>query len=413
MRRNESHSTLINNLLPVTAKLRYGALTIFLTVSWLILAACTPESVIVGFNQSTPTPEATPTSLPTPIRVFQTTIAADGQVVLALPPQVFSFQSSGLSGTIEEIHILPGQVVKQGDLLAQIDDTDLQTALAKAEASLALLQVQIENETAPALAGDLAEAQASMEAAHVELEDLLALPSEEAITQAAADLRLREIEVRQAQEAYDVVAYAEGIGLSPQAAELQRATLNYERAQAIYNEAVKPATAAQIAAARLKVVQAQNRLDKLQAGLRPEARAVNDAKLRETQLQVDEARANLAKAKLYAPWDGVVTQVNAAAGVSTANASVTIAQVEPLRFATSNFSERNLGDIDSGDKATLFLKSYPNVPFPAVIQRIELESTEKDGDTALFTVYFDFNSAEFRVQPGMTGRVEISIEPDR
>ncbi len=30
--------------------------------------------------------------------------------------------------------------------------------------------------------------------------------------------------------------------MSPQAADLQRATLNYERAQAVYNEATKPAT---------------------------------------------------------------------------------------------------------------------------------------------------------------------------
>jgi hypothetical protein len=98
--------------------------------------------------------------------------------------------------------------------------------------------------------------------------------------------------------------------------------------------------------------------------------------------------------------------------MSTANASLTIAQVEPLRFATSNFSERNLADIQVGDKADIFFKAYPNVPFPAVIYRIELESTQKDGDTALFTVYLDFNSGDFEVRPGMTGRVEISIESD-
>ncbi|MCB0153600.1 MAG: HlyD family efflux transporter periplasmic adaptor subunit, partial [Anaerolineae bacterium] len=268
-------------------------------------------------------------------------------------------------------------------------------------------------EAAPALPGDIAEAEASLATAQTELADILSRPSEEAITQAAADLRLREIELRQAQEAYDKVAYAEGIGLSPQAAELQRATLTYERAQATYDEATKPATEAQIATARLKVVQAQNQLDKLKAGLRPEAEAVNQTRLREAQLQVDQAQANLTQAVLYAPWDGEVTEVNAAPGVSTSNASLTLARTTPLRFATSNFSERNLADVQVGDEATIFLKSYPNTPFPAVIQRIELQSTAKDGDTALFTVYFDLNSAEFALRPGMTGRVEISIEPER
>jgi HlyD family secretion protein len=378
----------------------------------LLAAACTANSESFSFGQPTPTPEGTPTPLPTPIKIFQTTIAADGQIVLPLPPQTFSFQSSSLSGTIEEVYVVPGQRVRKGELLARIDDTDLRNALARAEASLASLQAQIANEEAPALPGDIAEAEANLVAAQAELKRLLSLPSEEAMTQAAADLRLREIELRQAQEAYDVVAYAEGIGMSSQAAELQRATLNYERAQATYNEATKPATEAQIATARFNVIQAQNRLEKLQTGPRPEVQAANEARLKETQLQIDEARANLVKAQLFAPWDGEVTAVNASPGMSTSNASITIAQVEPLRFATSNFSERNLADIQVGDKADIFLKAYPNIPFPAIIYRIELESSQKDGDTALFTVYFDFNNGDFEVRSGMTGRVEISIEPE-
>ncbi|HXV42758.1 MAG TPA: biotin/lipoyl-binding protein [Anaerolineae bacterium] len=375
------------------------------------VSACSEGASGFNFGQPTATPAETSTPLPTPITMFQTTISADGQIVLPIPPQTFSFQSSGLSGTLAEVYVAPGQTVKKGDLLAKIDDTDLQNALKRAETSLALLQAQIRNETAPALAGDIAEAQANLASAQAELARLESLPSEEAITQAAADLRLREIELRQAQEAYDQVAYAQNVGMSPQAAELQQATLNYERAQAVYTEATKPATDAQLAAARSSIVQAKNRLDKLQAGVRPEAQAVNEAKLRESQLQVDEAQANLIKAQLLAPWDGVVTAVNAAPGVSIANASITIAQIEPLRFATSNFSERNLADIQPGDEATIFLKTYPNVPLPAIIYRIELESTQKDGDTALYTVYLDFNSGDFEVRPGMTGRVEIAIDP--
>jgi hypothetical protein len=109
----------------------------------------------------------------------------------------------------------------------------------------------------------------------------------------------------------------------------------------------------------------------------------------------------------------MITAINGAPGVATNNASLVIARVEPLRFATTNFSERNLADVSPGDEATIFLKTYSGVPFPAVVYRIELESTQKDGDTALFTVYFDFNSSDFEVRPGMTGRVEIRVEPNR
>lgn len=376
-----------------------------------IISACTVDTAQFGFGQATPTPAATPTPLPTPIKVFQTTISADGEVVLPLPPQELSFPSSGMSGTIEEVYVVPGQAVIQGDPLARIDDTDLRLALRKAEAALALTQAQITSEAAAALPGDVAEARINLEAAQSELQRLLGLPSEEAITQAEADLRLREVELRKAQEAYDAVAFAEGVGMSPQAAELQTATLNYERAKAVYDEATKPASEAELTAAQAKITQAQNVLEKLVSGLRPEAQAINEAKLYEAQLQVEEARLNLAKVELVAPWDGVVTEVNGAPGLSTSNTSITLVQTEPLRFATSNFSERNLKDIAVGDKAVIYLKTYPTVPIPAIIQRIDLESTEKDGDTALFTIYLDFNGGNFEVRPGMTGRVEITIEP--
>src|SRR5262245_46724525 len=238
---------------------------IFLGLTLVILAACTPESAPFGFGQATPTPAESPTPLPTPVRVFQTAISADGEVVLSVPAQNLNLQAAGATGTIAEVYVAPGQAVKAGDPLARIDDAELRRALEKAEAALALTQAQVESEEAPALTGDITEAQTGLEAAQAELVRLQGLPSEEAMTQAAADLRLNEIELRKAQEAYDAVAYAEGVGMSPQAAELQKATLNYERAQAVYQEASQPASEAELAAARSKVVQAQNQLNKLLA----------------------------------------------------------------------------------------------------------------------------------------------------
>lgn len=379
-------------------------------VMLLSLSACIPGNPL--WNDDEATPDFTPTPLPTPVVLFQATISADGQVVLPVPPQTFGFPS-GIDGRVANIYVIPGQQVTEGQLLAEIDDTDLQNAVKKAAASLAVLQAEINNQAAAPLPSEITEAQRNLEAVQSELKRLQDLPTEEAITQAAADLRLREIELRQAQEAYDTIAYAATIGLSPQAADLQQATLNYEKAQAIYNEAVKPAEESEILTAQARVAEAENRLQQLLTGLTAEAQALNDARIYQAELDLAEARANLPKAKLLAPWEGQVTQVNAAPGVHIANATITLAQVEPLRFATTNFSERNLADIAPGDEATIFLKTYPNVPFPAVIQRIELESTEKDGDTALFTVYLDFNRGDLAVRPGMTGRVEIAIDQAR
>ncbi len=388
---------------------------LILILALTLLTACETDTSSFGFGDESAeaTTEPTVTPLPTPIQIFQSTIAADGEVVLPVPPQTFSFPATGGSSTVEAIYVIPGQKVSKGDPLARIDDTDLHTALIKAEAALESTQAQIARDEAPATAGDIAEARANLQSAQSELQRLQELPSEDAITQAAADLKLVEVDLAKAQFAYDAIAYSDSIGASPQAAELQKATLNYERALATYNEASQPAAEAQLASAQASVVQQQNQLNKLLDGVQPEVTAVNQAKLKEAVINVEEARTNLDKALLVAPWAGEVTEINGAPGVSTGNATITIAQVEPLRFATSNFSERNLADIKLGDEATIFLKPFPGVPFPGVIQRIELASSEKDGDTALFKVYFDFNSGEFAARPGMTGRIEINLEPQR
>ncbi|MDM8528696.1 biotin/lipoyl-binding protein [Anaerolineales bacterium HSG24] len=370
----------------------------------MLLSACNPSETF--FDSEPATPELTPTPLPTPVTAFETTISADGQVVLPITPQRFSFPS-GVDGQIKRLYIIPGQQVEAGELLAEIDDIDLRNAVKQAEANIDVLKAEINNQSVAALPSDIAEAQSSLQAAQSELNRVLNLPSADAITRAEADLKLQEIELRQAQEAYDAISYSEGIGMSSQAAQLQQTTLNYEKAQAVYNEAIKPPEDAEIATARSRVVEAQNRLQKLQAGLRDEEQALNQARIYQSELSLQEAQDNLIKAKLYAPWAGTVTDVNAALGVHINNAYVVLAQTNPLRFATTNFSERNLADISLGDEATIFLKSYPGVPFPGLIQRIELQSQAKDGDIALFTVYFDFNSGDLGIRPGMTGRVEI------
>ncbi|MDM8531898.1 efflux RND transporter periplasmic adaptor subunit [Anaerolineales bacterium HSG25] len=377
---------------------------IVLNLIIILLSACNPSETF--FDSEPATPELTPTPLPTPVAAFETTISADGQIVLPIAPQRFSFPG-GVDGQIKRLYVIPGQQVEAGQLLAEIDDIDLRNAVKRAVANLDVLKAEINNQSVAALPSDVAEAQSALNAAQSELNRVLSLPSDEAITRAEADLKLQEIELRQAQEAYDAIAYSEGIGMSPQAAQLQQTTLNYEKANAAYNEAIKPPAEAEIASARSRVMEAQNRLQKLQAGLRDEEQALNQARIYQSELSLQEAQDNLIKAKLYAPWRGTVTEVNAAPGVHINNAYVVLAQTDPLRFATTNFSERNLADISLGDEATIYLKSYPGVPFPGLVQRIELESQAKDGDIALFTVFFDFNSGDLEIRPGMTGRVEI------
>ncbi len=66
-----------------------------------------------------------------------------------------------------------------------------------------MIEAEIANQEAPALAGDIAEAQVNVEAAQAEVQHLLSLPSEDAMTRAAADLKLAQVDLARAQGAYD------------------------------------------------------------------------------------------------------------------------------------------------------------------------------------------------------------------
>ena len=191
-------------------------------------------------------------------------------------------------------------------------------------------------------------AQESLKSAKEALADLLAGPDEDAVEIAQADLTLAEMNLRNAQTAYDRVAHRENVGTTQQALDLWQATTNYEKALAEYNEALEGATADEISDARSKVAQAQAQLDALLE--EPDADEVDaaEAKIVQAQAQLDNlldgasakdletAQLNVAQAELslqsalrqlddtelVAPVSGTVTAVAAKAGESVGTSAI-------------------------------------------------------------------------------------------
>ena len=192
------------------------------------------------------------------------------------------------SGALVELSVQPGDVVGSGQVLARLDDTEARAQLAQAETNLRLAQHKLtEADTATAqaeanlqltelkldqadntiaqaeanlhlaelkldtlLAGPdlsaLAVVQANLDSAQTELELLLAGPTDDEIAVAAVDMEQAAVALKQAQTAYDTVAWADDVGASPQAAALQSASLAYEKSLATYRQKVAGATPDQI-----------------------------------------------------------------------------------------------------------------------------------------------------------------------
>ncbi len=140
--------------------------------------------------------------------------------------------------------------------------------------------------------------------------------------------------------------------------------------------------------------------------------------VRQAELQVlfDEttlarAQLDLTNAELKAPWDGMVDQVNIAPGGQVGGTpAMTLVDVSHVQFVTTNLSERDLGPITVGQKATITLKAFPDDKLTGKVSAILPLSGQAVGDAATFTVRIDLDATNLTLRPGMTGQVQIVVK---
>jgi HlyD family secretion protein len=346
-------------------------------------------------------------------------------------------------------------------------DLDKLTALATAEetaaaqVSLASAQADLDKLTTPASAEDLSAAHNNLLSAQAALTELQAGPSEPEVILLKADLEKAEISLRQAQADYDGFAWRQGYESSPQAANLQQATIDHARAKANYELASEGPTGEALAAAWAKVAQAQAALDVLEQGPDTEHLAAAQAKLAQAeaqvaalelgadagdlasaqakvaqaqaqlnellagpsaedlesaQLNVEQARNSLAVAEsrlantqLRAPFAGIVTAVDASAGESVGTTPfVTLVDLEaPLvRFWVE---EADLASVVVGNQVNIIFEALPDDTFTGEVIRVEPALVVVDGTPAVQSwASVDLSANPVRLLSGMTvGEVEV------
>jgi HlyD family secretion protein len=136
------------------------------------------------------------------------TVSTSG-VVVAQSTEDLSF---GQSGTVSAVNVTLGQEVKQGDILAEIDPGDLESALTTAQVNLASAQAKLDDLLKGATASDLAsadqsvlQAQATYDKAETALEDLADGPSESELRSAELAVASAESQLAKAEDSRDMV----------------------------------------------------------------------------------------------------------------------------------------------------------------------------------------------------------------
>lgn len=340
-----------------------------LGVAILVLAGCSQLTRGATSNAQNGQNGATPTGTTTTVTTgtVQTTIVATGKVV-ARDLADIAFQNAGqiISVTVQE-----GQMVKKGEPLAYLDATNLKLALQNQyDNYISALAAYSQTIKGPS-AADVASARAAIASAEATYSDLLKPPSDTSVANLKAALDNAKAALDQAQASYDRENKANpaGIGGSSQALALQQATNNYVAAKANYDNAFAAASNGSLSGASANIVSAKAKLDALYPVTETVMQA--QAKVDQALIAYEQAQQNISNTVIYAPYDGMVTQVayNTGDTVAANQMVVEVADISNPWFEVQ-VDEADIGNVRVGQPAFIQLQAYPNVPISATVESI-------------------------------------------
>jgi len=134
----------------------------------------------------------------------------------------------------------------------------------------------------------------------------------------------------------------------------------------------------------------------------------NDSQLKADLVGLKEDRRQRDKMTMTAPFDGVISEVDARPGALINSGDIIAHFITAALTVQARISEENFGNITVGDQATvIFLSSGGSKSFKATVSKI-LPSIE--AATQRYVVYLDVQIPLQQLKPGMTGEVSIIVD---
>jgi len=237
--------------------------------------------------------------------------------------------TTDVSGLVSSVGVHEGQHVKAGQVLFQIDPLQFQIALDSARANLNQVALNIR----------------SMKETYKEL--------------------LSNVESQKAQVALDVVTNERNANL----------VANNDVPRQIYDQS---RYTLQLDQARLKSLQHQADVQLATLGGNPDIRVEDHPLYRQAKAAVDEAQRQLDHATVRAPFDGIVTQVDALqpgtylvsqTAALTATGAVALVSASNV-WVDAQMKETELTYVKPGDRVDVSIDTYPGVTFKGRVESI-------------------------------------------
>src|SRR5678815_4512097 len=279
---------------------------------------------------------------------------------------------SQISGQISALHADYNSVVRQGQLLAEIDPRTFQSQVLTEEAQNAA-------------------AQARMQSAQADL-----LNQEANLVQVEANLKVTQVAN-------------------------ENTALLYERSKQLLEKGLVSSADHDIArtnaeSAAAKVEQAQAAVRQAQAQIRSRQASIEQVKsdIVGAKAQLERAQINLELTKIYSPVDGVVISRSVDIGQTVA-ASLSA----PILFLIANdlsrmqvkasVDEADIGKITNDVQVSFTVDAYPTETFAGKISEVRLEPTTVQ-NVVTYSVIIHVENPQLKLKPGMTANLTMIVD---
>jgi membrane fusion protein, multidrug efflux system len=305
--------------------------------------------------------------------------------------------SAEVSGRLIEAGVQEGDTVKEGQVLAKIDDSQYQINASQAEAIWEQSKLAVAK-----LPNDILSAQMNVDKA------------KSALSAAEAQAAISGTTAKDCKRVLDntMALYQEGA--------VSKETL--DTCQSKYDSALMSLEVARanVSSAQDSVTAAVAQLDSLENS----GSSTYEAQTKQTKATYDNAQLSLAKTIIKTPINGIVVKVAAIVGqnVSQGTSLFTIVNPEHI-WITANIEERKVGRINVGDEVNITVDAYPNIVFKGHVEEIggatqsSFSILPTENTSGNFTkvaqrlpVKISVDQQDGKLKPGMSVNVTIKIK---
>ena len=336
---------------------------------------------------------------------ISSTVSATGSI---LPEREANLNFQG-TGSVAKVGVKVGDQVKGGQVLAELDTTDIELAVRQAEIALRQTEAQLKQLSEGPNASDLAAAVAALDSAKVAYEQVLKGSDKDQLAAARAQVEQARVALEQAQQSYDKIKDQPNAGMFPQSLQLQQATIAYDTAQANYRVTTRAANPSQVAAAQAQIAQAESALDRLKRGVSAAQVEVAQAAVDQAQLGVEQAKRRLENTRISAPWDGIITAVNAVEGTLAGGLGGPAIQiVDTAKYHLDvQVDELDVAGLAPGQTVTVEVDALPEQKLTgSVISIAPAAATTATGGVS-YAVRIDVDPADALLRAGMSATANI------